>query len=173
MNEDLIETRVKVRDTSYTNKEGTKVEQNTIKFNDLGVDQFVIVEKTSDRDVVEKQRQKKDGDFFTVRETYISYDGKDCKLNVSPKALESWNSMPVGGVKVIKRETTTEFEDKETKEMKKFTYNTYEFISVDKPKNPKVEACLAYYKANGCKPEDSVNFDGKQTTYKEVLGDLI
>jgi hypothetical protein len=115
----MLNVKVKIRENKYKNKEGQEVINQEIKFNDLGVDQYIVVKKLY-QDCKTFKGQKKDGSGeFVINKTQVEYQGEKVSVNLSPKSVEKWNSLPLGDVNVCKREVTSNGN----------TYNVYEYTT--------------------------------------------
>ena len=116
----MLNVKVKIRENKYKNKEGQEVLAYEIKFNDLGVDQYIVVKKLY-QDCKTFKGQKKDGSGeFVINKTQVEYQGEKVSVNLSPKSVGKWNSLPLGDVNVCKREVTSNGN----------TYNVYEYTPV-------------------------------------------
>ena len=115
----MLNVKVKIRENKYKNKEGQEVLAYEIKFNDLGVDQYIVVKKLY-QDCKTFKGQKKDGSGeFVINKTQVEYQGEKVSVNLSPKSVGKWNSLPLGDVNVCKREVTSNGN----------TYNVYEYTT--------------------------------------------
>jgi hypothetical protein len=115
----MLNVKVKIRENKYKNKEGQEVINQEIKFNDLGVDQYIVVKKLY-QDCKTFKGQKKDGSGeFVINKTQVEYQSEKVSVNLSPKSVEKWNSLPLGDVNVCKREVTSNGN----------TYNVYEYTT--------------------------------------------
>ena len=115
----MLRVKVKVRENKYTNKNGEAVVSKEIKFNDLGVDQYIVVKKLY-QECKTFKGQKKDGSGeFVINKTQVEYQDEKVSVNLSPKSVEKWNSLPLGDVNVCKREVTSNGN----------TYNVYKYTT--------------------------------------------
>ena len=114
----MLKVRLKIRDAKpYVNKDGETITPREIKFKDLGLEQFIVVKKLY-QTVEPKIYDKKDGSGkCTIIKTTVEYEDERVNVTISPKALEKWNSLPLGDVSVVKLELVS----------KLGSYNVYEF----------------------------------------------
>jgi hypothetical protein len=115
----MLRVKVKVRENKYTNKNGEAVVSKEIKFNDLGVDQYITVKKLYQEAKTFSGKRKEDGVEFVINKTQVEYQDEKVSVNLSPKSVEKWNSLPLGDVNVCKREVTSNGN----------TYNVYEYTT--------------------------------------------
>ena len=115
----MLQVKLKIRENKYKNKEGQEVINQEIKFNDLGVDQFVTVRKLYETAKTFNGVRKEDNKPFVMNKTLVEYLGEKVSVNLSPKSVEKWNSLPLGDVNVCKREVSSNGN----------TYNVYEYTT--------------------------------------------
>jgi hypothetical protein len=115
----MLQVKVKIRENKYKNKDGQEVINQEIKFNDLGVDQYIVVKKLYNECKTFSGKRKEDGVEFVINKTQVEYNGEKVSVNLSPKSVEKWNSLPLGDVNVCKREVTSNGN----------TYNVYEYTT--------------------------------------------
>lgn len=108
--------KVKIRENKYM-KDGKEVITQFIKFVDLGVDYYITVKKLYQECKTFNGVRKEDKKPFVTNKTMVEYLGEKVSVDISPKAVDKWNSLPLGDVNVCKRELTNA----------KGTYNVYEF----------------------------------------------
>jgi hypothetical protein len=111
--------KVKIKENKYINKEGKEVISQFIKFVDLGVDYYITVKKLYQEAKTFSGKRKEDGVEFVINKTQVEYNGEKVSVNLSPKSVEKWNSLPLGDVNVCKREVTSNGN----------TYNVYEYTT--------------------------------------------
>jgi hypothetical protein len=112
----MLKVKVKIRENKYM-KDGKEVINQEIKFNDLGVDQYIVVKKLYAECKTFSGVRKEDGKPFVMNKTLVEYQGEKVSVSLSPKSVDKWNSLPLGDVNVCKRELTNA----------KGTYSVYEF----------------------------------------------
>jgi hypothetical protein len=115
----MLKVKLKIRENKYKNKEGQEVINQEIKFNDLGVDQYIVVKKIYNECKTFNGVRKEDNKPFVMNKTLVEYLGEKVSVNLSPKSVEKWNSLPLGDVNVCKREVTSNGN----------TYNVYEYTT--------------------------------------------
>ena len=115
----MLQVKVKIRENKYKNKDGQEVINQEIKFNDLGVDQYITVKKLYQEAKTFSGKRKEDGVEFVINKTQVEYQDEKVSVNLSPKSVEKWNSLPLGDVNVCKREVQSSGN----------TYNVYEYTT--------------------------------------------
>jgi hypothetical protein len=123
-----LEVPIKVRESNYKTRTGEDRTSRDIKFKDLGLEQYITIEKL----YAEPQtfEGEKNGKKWKMNKTLVNYLGEKVNVNISEKALETWNPLPLGMVQVSKQEH----------ESSMGTYNTYQFDVAEAPVNPLAES---------------------------------
>jgi hypothetical protein len=114
-----FEMPIKIRENTFTGKDGIEKTAKEIKLSDLGVDAYVILNKVYTKPI-EKLITKADGTQFKSYKTMVDYNGERVNLTINEKTVEKWNAIGLGGVRVTKTEN----------EGSKGIYYTYLFESV-------------------------------------------
>jgi len=170
-----------------------------IKFNDLGIDQSVVVEKLYP-DIIEKEYSRPDGTKFVARTTMVNYDGENVYVNLSPKLAEAWKKVPVGLVRITKTEETMQLMNGTSRTYTKYLVEpASQQKLIEKPKqeiqqtaqNEQIEIeeidlrneplqltetqkkILQWLKSSGKTVDAQIKINGEVKTVREVLGEEI